>query len=116
LILDELGTLKGAYTYAGAPMLQSSMTRNILLGHLSGIFTAILQTDLASGNGYKLFSFTFLASSSTPTFKWGFDSSYKTTDDKGFSIIFASSIQYFYAYGRQNGQNLIGLFKTSNGA
>ena len=32
-----------------------------------------------------------------------------------FSVVFASAQSYFYAYGRQNGQNLIGLFKTSDG-
>jgi hypothetical protein len=30
--------------------------------------------------------------------------------DIGFSIIFASTQQYFYAYGNQNGENLIGMF------
>lgn len=33
LILDSLGVLKGAYTYAGTPADYDSMTRNILLGY-----------------------------------------------------------------------------------
>jgi hypothetical protein len=32
-----------------------------------------------------------------------------------FSVVFASAQTYFYAYGRQFGQNRIGLFKTSDG-
>jgi fumarylacetoacetate (FAA) hydrolase family protein len=73
LILDSDGNLKGAYTYANIPS-YDRFSRNLLLGYDSSTYNALVQTSLSSGNGYKLFAFTFSSSSSTPTFKWGFNS------------------------------------------
>jgi hypothetical protein len=72
LILDSDGNLKGAYSYTGIPD-YDRFWRNLLLGYDSATstYTALLQTSLSSGSGYKLFAFTFSSSSSTPTFKWG---------------------------------------------
>jgi hypothetical protein len=85
LILDPTGILKGAYTYAGIQG-YNIYSRNLLLGYDTATitYTALVQTTLSSGNGYKLFAFTFPSSSSAPVFKWGFDSFYKTSADRGF--------------------------------
>jgi hypothetical protein len=73
LILDSAGNLKGAYSYTGIPD-YDYLSRNLLLGFDStSIYTALVQTKV-SANFYKLFAFTFSSSSSTPTFKWGFNS------------------------------------------
>jgi hypothetical protein len=92
--------------------------RNLLLGYdsITSTYTAVAQTALPSNNGYKLFAFNFGSSNSAPIFKWGFKSFYKTSNDVGFSIIFSRTKVHFYAYGRQNGKNLIGNFFLSNGA
>jgi hypothetical protein len=91
LILDPNGILKGAYTYAEIPNYHK-FWRNLLLGYdsLTLTYTALIQTKLSSNLGYKLFSFTLSSSSSAPTFKWGFNSFFKTINDIGFSIIFSS--------------------------
>ena len=77
LILDPNGNLKGAYTYANMPN-YNGYWRNLLLGYESttSTYTALVQTTLASGLGYKLFAFTFSSSNSAPTFLWGFNSYY----------------------------------------
>ena len=91
LILDPDGNLKGAYTYVYS--YYDLMIRNLLLGYVSttSTYTALIQTTFSSGNGYKLFSFSFSSSNSAPTFLWGFNSFYKNSADSGFSIIFAST-------------------------
>jgi hypothetical protein len=71
LILDINGNLIGAYTYTGIPNYEWNW-RNLLLGHESSTYTALLQTKVSS-NVYKLFAFTFSSSSSAPTFLWGFN-------------------------------------------
>ena len=75
MILDTDGNLKGAYTYVDIPYYEKYW-RNLLLGFNSttSLYTALVQTKLASGNGYKLFAFTFGSSSSAHTFSWGFNS------------------------------------------
>ena len=73
LILDPDGNLKGAYTY-DIPYYDDKFSRNLLLGYESSTYTALVQTRRASGNGYKLFAFSFNSSSSAPTFLWGFNS------------------------------------------
>jgi hypothetical protein len=67
--------------------------RNIILGYDSATstFTALVQAGMLSGNGYKLFGFTFSSLNSAPTLLWGFNSFYKTAADIGFSIIFSST-------------------------
>jgi hypothetical protein len=69
LILDPNGNLKGAYTYVNSPDYQI-LWRNLLLGYDSTTltYTALVQTILATGNGYKLFAFTFRSFNSAPSF------------------------------------------------
>jgi hypothetical protein len=74
LILEPNGNLKGAYTYADPPDIYDSISRNLILWYESPTYTAMVQTRQPSNNGYKLFSFTFTSSSSTPTFLWAFKS------------------------------------------
>jgi hypothetical protein len=71
LILDINGNLKGAFTY-GVIQDYDRLWRNILLGYDSATstYTALVQSSFAYGS---IFSFTFSSSSSTPTFKWGFN-------------------------------------------
>jgi hypothetical protein len=75
LILDSDGNLKGAYSYTGIPD-YDRFWRNLLLGYDSATstYTALLQTSLSSGSGYKLFAFTFSSSGPATTFLWGFNS------------------------------------------
>jgi hypothetical protein len=70
MILDINGNLKGAYTYAAD---YNYLSRNLLLGYDSAslTYTALVQSSFASGS---VFAFTFSSSSSTPTFKWVFNS------------------------------------------
>jgi hypothetical protein len=75
LILDINGNLKGAYTYAnnyGNIPDYDRFSRNLLLGYDSATstYTALVQSSFASGS---VIAFTFSSSSSTPTFKWGFN-------------------------------------------
>jgi hypothetical protein len=60
LILGPAGNLKGVYTYGVTPKYHW-MWRNLLLGYDSSTstYTALIQITLDSGNGFKVFSFTF---------------------------------------------------------
>ena len=95
LILNPLGELKGAYSNAD-PAYYDVMMRNLLLGYdtATSTYTALIQTRSNS------FGFTFSSSNSAPSFKWGFKSLITNPGFLGFSIMFASTEQYFYAYGR----------------
>ena len=69
LILNPLGELKGAYTYADTGY-YDVMMRNLLLGYdqATSTYTALIQTESNS------FGFTFSSSNSAPSFLWGFKS------------------------------------------
>jgi hypothetical protein len=46
LILDPVGNLKGAYTYANIPD-YDKFSRNLLLGYISSSYTALVQTRVS---------------------------------------------------------------------
>ena len=69
LILDPFGNLKGVFTYAESTY-YTIMTRNLLLGYDSttSTYIALIQSNFAYGNGFKLFGFTFSSSNPAPSF------------------------------------------------